>query len=415
MFKVKNLILSTIIFMFISVSLTFANELFNGKNRSDVYDQQMNLNEKNGIVEQEYQMGNVKLVYSSNVGWKLSGYSIITRSTRKGVPTYDDTKDTFYLGGEELVIITTGTNSLVYRTKKESFKKISLMNPNATTSYWIVYNPDGSTELYGSSNYYLGSTSRFLAFGGNTALNKGFPRAWAIAQMISRGGYDVTNFEYINISGEYLLERIISGKSGCVPDKMTFIDYAYNPTYIKKDYRAGCEVLTQHYPLIVYTFSGTTTTVKYSWLSDYQGKPFASRVYLDIKHATYIDYNLTGLYYINSTFDESGKWQVNAIIPYGNDTTINGITRYSNEIVKTWESTTGTSLNPTKYDYYAMNPTFSETAETWKANTNDFWSISDNCQKDAIADFLDINGNGLPIVLLNILQQKTIVLLMNIL
>ena len=101
-------------------------------------------------------MGNVKLVYSSNVGWKLSGYSIITRSTRKGVPTYDDTKDTFYLGGEELVIITTGTNSLVYRTKKESFKKISLMNPNATTSYWIVYNPDGSTELYGSSNYYLG-------------------------------------------------------------------------------------------------------------------------------------------------------------------------------------------------------------------------------------------------------------------
>ena len=226
--------------------------------------------------------------------------------------------------------------------------------------------------------------------------------------MISRGGYDVTNFEYINISGEYLLERIISGKSGCVPDKMTFIDYAYNPTYIKKDYRAGCEVLTQHYPLIVYTFSGTTTTVKYSWLSDYQGKPFASRVYLDIKHATYIDYNLTGLYYINSTFDESGKWQVNAIIPYGNDTTINGITRYSNEIVKTWGSTTGTSLNPTQYQYYGYNYSFSS-----KPIEVDLPTGTDSLNTDYLrsikTDFMDFYGNGLMDIVQKISNNKIIV------
>lgn len=283
----------------------------------------------NGSVTQSYQMGHVALSYSSSGGWDI-GFGMITRSTKYGIPTYNDANDTFYLGGEELVLITTSTNPWIYRTKKESFKKICLQNPNTKTSYWIVYNPDGSAEYYGNSTYYKGNTSMIIGKGG-------MPRAWAIAEIRSRGGYDVTDYEYINILGQYLLQRVISGKSGCIPDKMTFIDYTYNQTYQKVDYRAGCEVIIQHYPLIVYTFSGTTTTDNpYPWLIDWQGKPFASRYYLDATNTAYKNYNLTGLYYIKSSFNDAGKWQVNSIQPYGNDVKTSGITRAENNIINTW-------------------------------------------------------------------------------
>ena len=49
-----------------------------------------------GSVSESYPMGAVSLVYTGD-SWQLAGNKVITRSTKKGVPTYDNSVDTFIL------------------------------------------------------------------------------------------------------------------------------------------------------------------------------------------------------------------------------------------------------------------------------------------------------------------------------
>lgn len=94
---------------------------------------------------------NLALSYSSNngnswcgVGWSLDVGSI-QRSTKGGVPTYDNPTDTFVFSGAELVDI--GGNE--YRAKIESqFMKFIYDDIN---DHWTVYDKGGTKYMFGES------------------------------------------------------------------------------------------------------------------------------------------------------------------------------------------------------------------------------------------------------------------------
>ncbi|MDP3790292.1 MAG: SpvB/TcaC N-terminal domain-containing protein [Candidatus Omnitrophota bacterium] len=93
---------------------------------------------------------NIALSYSSNnpngicgVGWGLP-VSAIQRSTKNGVPYYNNIKDTFLAGGEELVNI--GGDE--YRAKMESsFTKYTYISAD---NKWLVTDKSGTQYHFGS-------------------------------------------------------------------------------------------------------------------------------------------------------------------------------------------------------------------------------------------------------------------------
>ena len=94
---------------------------------------------------------NLSLSYTSGgsntycgAGWNLELGSVIRLGKRKGVPSYDDSKDVFLLTGQELVSI--GNNE--YRPKIESgFSKIIY---NGT--YWLVTDKSGTKYYFGQED-----------------------------------------------------------------------------------------------------------------------------------------------------------------------------------------------------------------------------------------------------------------------
>jgi hypothetical protein len=102
---------------------------------------------------------NLSLLYNSQaqngwvgMGWNLSLGSI-QRSTKNGIPTYNDSQDTFILQfqGEtdQLVPVSTGTDGAgsytEYRAQIESsFLRVRYYAPTPATSFWIVTSKDGT-------------------------------------------------------------------------------------------------------------------------------------------------------------------------------------------------------------------------------------------------------------------------------
>jgi hypothetical protein len=96
------------------------------------------------------------LAYSSGtgngpfgLGWSISILGV-TRSTWRGIPRYDDAKDTFILSGaEDLVPISSGSGQTVYRPRTEGlFARITRYH-DASNDYWEVRSKDGLVMLYG--------------------------------------------------------------------------------------------------------------------------------------------------------------------------------------------------------------------------------------------------------------------------
>lgn len=187
-----------------------------------------------GVMTYRYPMGRVAASYNSESGWSVGGHSRIARSSKWGVPGYDD-NDIFTLDGEELVYAS-GTNPRIYHTEHESYQKIEYHNPGQAASSWKIYNQDGSWATYGST-----ADSRIEAIGKPAEQ----PRAWAIAESRDKGGYHVTKYAYTEDSanGSYYLDRIVSGKTGAAADgsKATLISYETRPDQITS-YRSGAKV-----------------------------------------------------------------------------------------------------------------------------------------------------------------------------
>src|SRR5262249_61824818 len=100
----------------------------------------------------------LSLVYSTGngngpfgLGWSLS-IPGVSRQTSKGLPRYDDTKDTFILSGaEDLVPVPGGpTGATSYRPRTEGlFARIS-HHRDADDNYWEVRSKDGLLSVYGT-------------------------------------------------------------------------------------------------------------------------------------------------------------------------------------------------------------------------------------------------------------------------
>lgn len=84
------------------------------------------------------------------LGWSLSVPGV-TRKTSRGVPTYDDSRDTFLLSGaEDLVPVGSTGSAIRYRPRTEGlFARIEHIH-DKTDDYWDVHTGDGLISRYGS-------------------------------------------------------------------------------------------------------------------------------------------------------------------------------------------------------------------------------------------------------------------------
>src|SRR5215213_5604373 len=93
----------------------------------------------------------LNLVYSTGngngpfgLGWDLSVPGV-SRETSKGVPLYDDSKDTFILSGaEDIVPVPGGSEGTTrYRPRTEGLFARITRHRDATRDFWEVKNKDG--------------------------------------------------------------------------------------------------------------------------------------------------------------------------------------------------------------------------------------------------------------------------------
>src|SRR5205085_2558659 len=100
----------------------------------------------------------LNLVYSTGngngpfgLGWSLS-IPGVSRKTSKGVPIYDDTKDTFILSGaEDLVPVLGGQPEATrYRPRTEGLFAHIDHHGVASNDYWEVSSKDGLVSVYGT-------------------------------------------------------------------------------------------------------------------------------------------------------------------------------------------------------------------------------------------------------------------------
>ncbi|MBN1412748.1 MAG: hypothetical protein JW969_18010 [Spirochaetales bacterium] len=270
-----------------------------------------------GAATYSYPMGDVNLIYSSTSGWHIAGGSIITRSTKKGVPDYS-VYDTFELGGEELIYVRkygfeAGGEIWEYRTKRDNGCRVFYHCHRPWEKlYWTVQRPDGSTAWYGQrSDGTDPAYSRMLATGGP---NNGKVKAWGMAEEQNRGVYSVKYFDYSPyfFDGKYYLSDIYTHKKDSEGYTKTSIVYFYFQKYGKTSYRRGCLERTKYYPLMVINSIKNKNDASWKRLNGYK-----------IFHDE--DYDM--------------EWRVKKIIPFGTDINL--------------------ELNPVTFDYYDSKCEFS--------------------------------------------------------
>jgi hypothetical protein len=100
----------------------------------------------------------LNLVYSTGngngpfgLGWGLS-IPGVSRKTSKGVPRYDEARDTFILSGvEDLVPVENPSDTTTrYRPRTEGLFARILYHRDARDNYWEVRSKDGLVSLYGT-------------------------------------------------------------------------------------------------------------------------------------------------------------------------------------------------------------------------------------------------------------------------
>jgi|GEM_PF-4258527 len=311
---------------------------------------------RDGAVNYSYPMGDISLSYSSNSGWFIGGYSVITRSTKNGVPSYTF-DDTFLLDGEELVLIYSDTSHYEYRTKRDSDTKILQVlyldsQTNKIISMWEVYRPDGSVAYY---NECVWAPDR----------ESGKIRGWAISRKRDRGDDNVTYYKYHQSYGELYLYRVINGKRSGSTYGYTTTELAWvNNVGYQKDYNYiyGTEVITGGQILhSVGVYIGTDK---------------------DGNTGTHND-KLISKYELEYIKDIADKALVSKITEYGSDGT--------------------TPLPPVTFEYYDFKLDFTPEADavewTIPGDTDILRALREDNHGHVIhsmADFIDMNADGLP-------------------
>ncbi len=179
------------------------------------------------------------LSYSSNntngicgVGWAIPT-NLIQRSTKKGVPGYDDTDTfTFAAAGSNAELVNIGGSE--YRAKLES----AFMKYTFTNNSWTVYDKSGT-------KYYFGTilNSKIV-----NPENSQQTFAWYLDKVEDAYG-NYIDYTYVKNNEQIYLERVeyTGGIGGLSPDKT--IVFNYNEGYVRPDklysYRSGWKITTE--------------------------------------------------------------------------------------------------------------------------------------------------------------------------
>jgi RHS repeat-associated protein len=336
-----------------------------------------------GQLEYGYHVGDADLTYSSACGgsWKISLDSI-TRSTEYGKPSFTST-DLFLLNGAKLVLdsIRSTATRKIYHTINESYKLIEYINPDTTTSYWIVTDNSGNKHYYGKQ-----PDSRIEPVGTSLASPESQPRAWALSLIEDVGSFNFQKYTYIknslgsNATGDYALSKIIKGKvsdsqNGCT---CTLIYYQADPHQVVS-YTEGSYVKNTLRPITVAFMQGCTNTGDGGVIS----------------YAYKIDWG------VQTTYTNASV--VRQITKYANNCTL------STNVADFGQITGGSFLTPTFFEYSKFNTPFSNAilASTWPTQNQYFSQDSLRQYTDPstgevssyfnnTSSYIDINGDGLP-------------------
>ncbi len=191
----KSLVFVSLVFILANV-FTYAQEVTSAG--ALTYSYPLNLPAgRNGVAP------NLSLVYNSNagngmlgVGWSLGGLSIITRDSSYPV-TFNDAADHFLLDGQKLVLGSDG----YYHTEKESYVRIQFINPDTSSSYWIVTLKNGTKMYYGWDDDDHDSTNDGHV---NAVGTGGKALVWCLSRVEDvNGNYYVVRYSEDDTNGDY--------------------------------------------------------------------------------------------------------------------------------------------------------------------------------------------------------------------
>ena len=151
----------------------------------------------------------VSLSYTSHAqwsntgyGWSLTGVDEISRSSKCGVPTLDDS-DVFVWQGQELVRDAAG----LYHTAKEGFARIERIGDGATSS-WLVTLPNGLRYRYGGTE-----NSRIMAHENGEVVHR-----WALDRVEDpNGNYYTVEYLRDDASAAYYPQTITYTRNDSSP------------------------------------------------------------------------------------------------------------------------------------------------------------------------------------------------------
>ena len=224
----------------------------------------------------------MNLVYSTGngngpfgLGWTLSVPGV-SRQTSKGIPQYDDVKDTFVLSGaEDLVPVERKPELIRYQPRTEGLFAKIIHHRDETNNYWEVRSKDGLISFYGTKR----SPTSELNWQDPSVVadpaNKDKIFAWKLTQTQDPFGnrieyvYDErhTDADEPHHSNQlYLSEiRYVDYGSGSNPSFLVKANFTYEERPDPfSEYRAGFEIRTVRRctRLDISTYAGAETLVR---------------------------------------------------------------------------------------------------------------------------------------------------------
>ncbi|WP_196139344.1 RHS repeat-associated core domain-containing protein [Aliikangiella sp. G2MR2-5] len=330
-------------------------ELTNGAGGSVSADQHLAKSNQqvgnSGAVNYSFPLGqHVSASYSSNGGWSVGQVSHISRSTRFGLPKYNE-NDIFTLNGQELVCATNCeavSGDRIYHLSNENYQKIEFINIDSEDSYWQVTDKNGGVTRYGASD-----DSRIEA----VDIEAAHPRVWAITDKKDAANTELTKYLYSEIpeAGNYYLHFVISGKVNAAINGYSCaeLEYEWLPANNRKvSYQDGSYVEEQFHVINVY-----------------------NKIGCELSGSGGMQTSRNQLLWESAPFGELQR--ISAIRSYG-----------SGDVAKP----------DTLFEYYELAPGFGE-AENWGNPEGDFGftdAIQEYSNSRTKAELLDMNGDALP-------------------
>ncbi|NMB99681.1 MAG: hypothetical protein GYA35_05295, partial [Thermoanaerobaculaceae bacterium] len=166
------------------------------------------------------------------VGWDIPASSIMRLGGRKGTPKYDAT-DEFYLNlnGTTTKLIPYGDGT--YRTRIETWSKITPYPNNSSPIYWIVKSKSGETYTFGSS-LYPGGYAYLANLNGQTIMN-----SWMLSKVEDIDG-NFINYNYTNPTGNNCFNALLPSEirygAGAGLNHFADIVFSYSEINPQDDY-----------------------------------------------------------------------------------------------------------------------------------------------------------------------------------